>query len=297
MNKEVIATIVTYNRLELLKRCLDHLQHQTYAADILVIDNSSTDGTKAYLSEAGIDNITQPNGGSSAGWWRSIDEARKRGYQYAWLMDDDGYPDKDALRLLMLKIDEGTACLSSTVVKETDHSAFVFPMPRLNSTGNPVIISSKRKYKSVEELSTLSNSYPFAHLFNGALINLDRVKDVANIDKSYFLYGDEVDYFCRLQRAGKVLTYFPAKHYHPDVSERPIDKIRVYYFIRNTIILNRKYFDMPGVRNLLTVAVAYSRLFKRNGVRTGLSYLFGKNFKYIYYGISDGVKENYIKRY
>jgi rhamnopyranosyl-N-acetylglucosaminyl-diphospho-decaprenol beta-1,3/1,4-galactofuranosyltransferase len=297
MNNHVLATIVTYNRLELLKRCVQYLQSQTYPADILVIDNASTDGTKNYLLESGIDHITQPNGGSSAGWWRSIDEARKRRYQYAWLMDDDGYPDKNALRLLMQKMDDGISCVSSTVVKETNPSMFVFPMPKLNSRGHPVVVSNKRKYKEVATLSKHGDSYPFAHLFNGALINLACIENVENINKSYFLYGDEVDFFCRLKQAGNVLSYFPAIHYHPDVSERPIDKIRVYYFIRNTIILNRKYFDVPGVRNLLTVAVAYSRLFKRNGVIAGLSYLFGKNLKYVYHGIMDGLKENYIKRY
>lgn len=45
--------IVTYNRLELLKECLQHVFMQTYAADqVVVVNNNSTDGTYEYLEQA-----------------------------------------------------------------------------------------------------------------------------------------------------------------------------------------------------------------------------------------------------
>lgn len=295
--KKVLAAIVTYNRLELLKRCIQYLSNQTYPLTILVINNSSTDGTEAYLKEQGINYVTQPNGGSSAGWWRSIEEAIEKEYDYVWLMDDDGYPDQKALELLLSNIDDKTACLSSVVVKENKRNEFVFGVPVLNKNGNPVLFSFKRKYAALQELPAGTEKYPFAHLFNGALINLAVVNQIGNINKDYFLYGDEVDYFCRMRKVGGVYSLTSAFHYHPDVSERKIDKTRVYYFIRNTFILNKKYFDHYLLRNFFTVAVALARILSRDGVITCLSYLAGNNSKYVYNGIRDGIHHNFIKRY
>ena len=48
----VIAVVVTYNRLELLKRNLSCLRRQTVPlTTLVVVDNGSTDGTGAWLDE------------------------------------------------------------------------------------------------------------------------------------------------------------------------------------------------------------------------------------------------------
>jgi len=50
--KKVIAVVVTYNRKELLKECINALLQQDYDnCDILVVDNASTDGTKEFIAD------------------------------------------------------------------------------------------------------------------------------------------------------------------------------------------------------------------------------------------------------
>ena len=52
----VLAGILTYNRLELLKRCIKNVEHQTHLPDsILIIDNGSNDGTIEYLKNQPYD--------------------------------------------------------------------------------------------------------------------------------------------------------------------------------------------------------------------------------------------------
>ena len=46
---DVDVVIPTWNRWELLDRCLDHLRRQTRQASVIVVDNGSTDGTAERL--------------------------------------------------------------------------------------------------------------------------------------------------------------------------------------------------------------------------------------------------------
>ena len=54
--KHVGTIVVTYNRRNLLKDCIEALLKQNYKKqEILIIDNASTDGTKEYIDNL-IDN-------------------------------------------------------------------------------------------------------------------------------------------------------------------------------------------------------------------------------------------------
>ena len=52
--EKVIAVIVTYNRIKLLKECLNAVLSQTYKVHkIVLIDNASTDGTADLFIKGG----------------------------------------------------------------------------------------------------------------------------------------------------------------------------------------------------------------------------------------------------
>lgn len=52
MKPSIACVVVTFNRLELLKRALSCYEQQSKAPDYLIIvDNNSTDGTFDYLDE------------------------------------------------------------------------------------------------------------------------------------------------------------------------------------------------------------------------------------------------------
>ena len=288
INTNVLAIIVTFNRLQLLQRCINHLQAQTGMCHILVINNSSTDGTEAFLQLNKIDFITQSNSGSAGGWNRGMKEGWKRDYNFIWMMDDDGFPHENALKnLLPYMSGTDTIAVSSVVVKEDAPNELVFPMPKLNRKGFPILFALKRKITSLDELD-IGKKYPYIHPFNGALINLQKAKNIGNIDTGYFMYGDETDYYYRLKKHGKIYTITNALHYHPDVSKRKVEKKKVFYFIRNTIIINHLYLDRAFLRDFFTVAVVLYRIYKQDGFLSVLSYLIGKNRKYFYPAIKDG---------
>ena len=102
--KTIAAVVVTYNRLALLKDCIEALRHQTRRLDaIIVINNSSTDGTRDWLeSQNDLYVVHQENGGGALGFYRGMKEAFAKGYDWVWMMDDDVEPLTSCLQEVVL---------------------------------------------------------------------------------------------------------------------------------------------------------------------------------------------------
>ena len=290
---KILACIVTYNRSKLLSRCIDHVLAQSRPPDsLLVINNGSTDDTLEMLQKRNVDVLTQANLGSAGGWYTAISYCLKNSFDAIWLMDDDGFPALDSLEYLIDHLSPGTACASSVVIQESKPSKFVFPFPYLDKSALPVIIRIPRKIPDLDRLQYLSPSgtYPFAHLFNGALISSSAIKKVGNVNRDYFLFGDDVDYFFRLRQVGQVFSVLQAHHYHPDVSARPYTTSKIFYYLRNSIILNTRYFNHPWLRSQLSLLVVLMRTARRNGVTFMLSCLIGANRIVLLKALESGYK-------
>jgi GT2 family glycosyltransferase len=289
---KILAAVVTHNREKLLERCIDHLKKQTRPPDdIVVINNGSTDGTLAMVKRKKVRAVTQDNLGSAGGWRRSIDEALNVDADAVWLMDDDGYPDARALEVLERNFSDGTACLSSIVVDEKNHDRLVFPLPVLDRKGQPVLFATQRKIRRVSELLKRGSvSYPFAHLFNGALVSLETVRRIGNVDDRFFLMGDEIDYLMRMRADGQVATHLEALHFHPNVASRPWSDVKVYYYLKNSIILNKRYFSAPLIRDAAALVAAVGRVVKRNSLSEGLSYVAGSRAPLLWRAVARGFR-------
>lgn len=109
MSQRVAAVIVTYNRLEKLKTVLRTVRAQTTPPDwIVVIDNASNDGTKEFLAaqdDPALD-VTrlEENTGGAGGFATGTKRAYDLGADLFWLMDDDCYPEPEALERLGLGV-------------------------------------------------------------------------------------------------------------------------------------------------------------------------------------------------
>jgi rhamnopyranosyl-N-acetylglucosaminyl-diphospho-decaprenol beta-1,3/1,4-galactofuranosyltransferase len=289
---KILVVIVTHNRCTLLSRCIDHVQVQTRRAqEILIINNASTDGTVKMLKRRNVQFVTQENVGSAGGWLRGIQHALDHSFDAVWLMDDDGFPDAGALLALEFALVPGVACASSVVLLEDQPTHFVFPFPLLDDLGLPVIFGRPRKLATLTELHAISQfgTYPFVNLFNGALISVDAINKVGNVNPDYFIYGDEVDYFFRLRNAGSVISVLNAKHYHPDVSRREFSLVKVYYYVKNSLVLNKLYFNAVWVRQAMLLAAVLGRLASRNGIGFVFSLLIGRHASVFYASIFRGL--------
>ncbi|GAA3944344.1 glycosyltransferase family 2 protein [Pseudoclavibacter caeni] len=107
MGVKVAAVVVTYNRLEKLKKVLAALERQTRRPDALVLlDNASTDGTREFLDayQGPFDRIDvthlSVNTGGAGGFSAGMNRGYALGADFVWVMDDDGYPEPEALERL-----------------------------------------------------------------------------------------------------------------------------------------------------------------------------------------------------
>ena len=113
--KKIIAVVVTYNRITLLKECVYALLHQKDCTDtqldILLVDNASDDGTKEWIEEQIAhteSHDTTPiyalhlseNTGGAGGFYYGMKWAYEHGADAIWIMDDDTIPKEDALQKL-----------------------------------------------------------------------------------------------------------------------------------------------------------------------------------------------------
>jgi dTDP-4-dehydrorhamnose reductase len=105
----VFAGVLTYNRKETVALCLRALLAQTRPVDrIIVFDNGSTDGTRAFLEREGFLTDTsvslkriEENRGPAAGFSAIFEHAYSEGCDWLWVMDDDVIPAPDALEQLV----------------------------------------------------------------------------------------------------------------------------------------------------------------------------------------------------
>ena len=122
MNKTV-ALIVTYNRKNLLKECIEGLTRSETPCDIFVIDNASTDGTQEAMQDyvdRGVITYhnTGANLGGAGGFNYALKTVLKQDYDYFWIMDDDCIVQPDSLTQLMrvAKVHPDFGFLSSRVL-------------------------------------------------------------------------------------------------------------------------------------------------------------------------------------
>lgn len=170
------AVIVTYNRIEELRRCLAAYEAQTLPpAFVLVVDNCSTDGTGAWLDEwaAGplpfvplVHHLDQ-NYGGCGGFYRGMEAAMQQEFDWLWIADDDAFPAPDALEKLaefMQSHPKETAECSAlcAAVMDRENSGEVIPghrrrmkMGLLNIPESAVPLSEYAKPYFVLDLSAM----------------------------------------------------------------------------------------------------------------------------------------------
>ena len=199
MEKEkVIAIVVTYNRKQLLKECVNALINQDYKnCDVLIVDNASTDGTREYIEEKMENNRvhyvnTGSNLGGAGGFNYGMKEAYKLGCDFMWIMDDDCIVHKNSLTELInsdKQLKGKYGFLSSKVLWK-------------DNTICKMNIQKRKFSRWLTDFETNMQSIAMAS-FVSLFIKTPVVKELGLPIKDFFIWTDDWEYTRRISRKYK----------------------------------------------------------------------------------------------
>ena len=259
---KITAVVVTFNRKELLAKCLDSLLTQTIKLDhIIVIDNASTDGTSELIRNKYLsDNSTiiykslPVNNGGSAGFHEGIKEAMEIGSEWIWLMDDDVYAIEKGL-FTILNNKNNSLCLQ---------------------VGREYIDGEKESWGGLFDSNTLTvkNSNTLTTVtvgcFEGMFIHRSIIHKVGLPDKRFFLLGDDTIY-------GYIVSNYE------DI-----------ILLKETILIKQIKREKKFIfgRNLVHDTPIYAYLYSRNQflIRENLGKLKKKNITNYYFALLNSLK-------
>lgn len=202
---KITAVVVTFNRFELLKKTIQSLRNQTIKLDsIIVVNNGSTDGTRAWLdNEKGLSVINQENIGGSGGFYTGIKYAHEHGFDWMWCMDDDVFPTPECLENLLKKDSEGIGILCPR--RKMNGKVVINEVVGLNLS-NPFKKIHGKPLKE-ENLSGRGTANIVGMVFEGPLIKKEVVDKIGYPNKDLFLFYDDTDYSYRATLAGYKVVY------------------------------------------------------------------------------------------
>lgn len=251
---KITAVVVTYNRVELLKRNIRCLRQNKPLSSIVVVNNGSTDGTAEWLSaQTDLTVVTQENVGGSGGFYTGMQYAYREGADWIWCMDDDVFPRADCLECLLKYAErDGVGILAPRRLQEGriyTHDFLSFNLTRPFSS----MYEGRLAKMQVTEPTEVSGT-----AFEGPLIRRDVVEKVGYPNKDFFIFCDDTDYCLRSVRAGYKILYVPSALMDKQLffsndtwAERNRKKKwKRFYQIRNSSYLNHHYGENWGVRYL-----------------------------------------------
>ena len=244
------ALIVTYNRLDKLKKCWLATSKEPYD-HIVIVDNCSSDKTAEWLQTLNDPRVTVmhlvENTGGAGGFKKGAEFISSNiRTDWVFIYDDDASPSCGLLTRFYGHDLNGISAVSCRVVDSNDvdckmNKPFI-KLPKgilenINYFFNP------DKYIPVDDKITTCKTLSFV----GTVIRGDVLASAVDfIHEELFLYYDDVYFSHHLSLSGHVFKYMPDLVFVHDIP--PLNKSitptwKVYYLIRN-LIFAKKYFKL-----------------------------------------------------
>ncbi len=281
LTPDLSIIVVNYNTRALLQACLASVYADLgqescgVAAEVIVVDNASSDGSAAMVGEQFAQAVLIESGkniGYGSGANLGLKQARGR---YLMLLNSDTLVLDGALHQLMTFMDthpDAGACGPRLLNPDgsLQRSAFRFPtiaqialdlfpiLPRLTDT--PL----NGRYPQ----DNPKNEQPFAVDFTmGAAFVVSRAayERTGGFDEDFFMYAEEVDWAMRLHAAGYAYYSVPAARivHYAGQSVKQAPRRMFYELHRSRVLLYRKHYSpafQQAARLLTRAAMLYRAL-------------------------------------
>ncbi len=286
------AVIVTYNRIEHLRKSIKLYSEQTVVPKrIVVVDNHSTDGTpdflKTWLSEAEAGILKeviylQENIGGSGGFYTGLKQMQDcDDVDWIWVADDDAYPELDAF--------ENAEKFIESHESEIDNIAAI--CGACGSDGHYSNIQRFRYKKTLIGIHDMPIPMDWyknetfdidMYSFVGTFLKRENLLKAGLPRKDFFIYQDDLEHSTRMRKTGRIVCTTSIWITHKDnINSSTETTWRDYYASRNIIALYKEHF---GIWSLFW-RIVRRKVFALKTFR--LSYI-----KLVNEAIRDGLKGN-----
>ena len=282
--RKLVAVVVTYNRLDKLKVTLARLLENTAAelAQVVVVDNASTDGTGAWLTtqtDPRLDILSSAtNTGGAGGFAKGMRHAMEaHGPDWLVVMDDDAYPQPGALTAFHAEHRPTGTALAAAVY---------FPSGEICEMNRPSVNPFWKPSVFLRTLVKARNGYHVPYTvydadvptpidltsFVGLFLSREMIEAQGYPDPGLFLYGDDVIYTLSLRRRRFRILFMPQIRFEHDCTTFANDQHRVfrplwkvYYAYRNGLIMYRAAAGWLFVPLMLVVVLKWRLTVGRYG--------------------------------
>ncbi len=200
----VAAVVVTYNRAEVLRPCIEALQAQSRPVDeVIVVDNASADHTASVLDQSfpDVTVVRLPtNTGAAGGFAAGIESAVRSGHDWIWVLNDDDTPLPGALAVLLQalgSLPSKTGMLASG---------------RLDEEGRPWAIGGTWHHRVRDVPNPGLTARPVALdvvTFGGTLLSAAMTHEIGLPRADLFMMCEDLDLCLRARSAGWLLYATP----------------------------------------------------------------------------------------
>lgn len=213
---DLSVIIITRNRLEKLKRCIDSLKMKLSEAEIIVVDNGSNDGTVKYFKNnhgiklIALDSNIGVAGGRNAGLERCSSS-------FTVFIDDDAWIenlDFTKVREYFISHPDVGIIAPRILYPNGDLQESIRSFPTLSAllwrgTGLYKLFPNVSWYRRYINNNT-SNIHSVDWAIGACLIiRRELIDSIGHFDKRFSLVYDDVDYCYRARKADYLTVYWP----------------------------------------------------------------------------------------
>ena len=219
---EISVAVCTYNRADVLPKCLESLANQTADTElfeVLIIDNNSTDNTKEIAIEfcekhSNYKYISEEKQGLSHARNRAIDEAKGK---YVAYIDDDAIADKNWIEKIF-----------SVIQNNKDIAAFGGKILPWYNTEKPKWFKDEFALHSYgdKHLQLSLKNYPFGLSGSNMIFKKDILAKYNGFSAEYGMAGNKIAFgeesllFNKMLKNNENVQYFPDLFVYHLVSEK-----------------------------------------------------------------------------
>ena len=260
---EISVVVVTYNSADTIGACLESIERGGARAEIVVVDNASSDGSAGLVAQEfpAVRLVANP-----------INEGFARGCNRGWrattapfvlLLNPDTELRPGATRaLLEFARAHLRAALVGPRILNADgslqHSCFRFPNLRMVVTGFfglvPLDSPANGRYRPEE----YERPHPVEHLLGACLlVRREAAEQVGLLDDGFYMYFEETDLCYRLRRAGWESWYTPDAtviHHGAHSTSREPERMSAAFY-RSQARFYQKHYRLPAYLALKALSV------------------------------------------